>query len=164
MWAAHQVNEVPGREETTVSWALEGLTRHQHAIESAWPYGTPRWSEGRPAATGMAANRRALPAWHDHGNADFDAIAAELGAGRPVILTLKVVPAAWYHGHDLVDALPGGKTPGNHAVLAVGVLDAPERLIIKNSWGAEWGDGGYGYVTRRYHDHYALGAHRLQDQ
>jgi hypothetical protein len=96
--------------------------------------------------------------------ATFDDVAAALSADRPVVLTLRVVPAAWYSGAALIDAEPDAKTPGNHAVLAVGALEAPDRLIIKNSWGAAWGDDGYGYVTRRYFDHFALRAHRLEDQ
>src|SRR4051812_13936761 len=140
MWAAHQVREVPGREETTVSWALEGLARHEHSTETAWPYGTPRWSAGRPAAALEAANRRALPGWGDLGTASFDRVVAELDAGRPVILTVAVVAAAWYHDGALVDAPAGQKTPGNHAVLAVGSIDAPQRLIVKNSWGRSWGE------------------------
>ncbi len=57
---------------------------------------------------------------------------------------------------------------GGHAVLAVGYKDMtvhrgmggryrlnPGYLIVRNSWGAEWGDGGYfympyGYVTPEY--------------
>lgn len=164
MWGAHQVGEVPGREETTVAWALEGMARHEHATDVAWPYGQPHWSQGRPAAARQAGNRRALLGWSDLQPATFDEIAMALGAGRPVVLTVRVVIAAWYAGAALIDAEPGAKTPGNHAVLAVGALEAPDRLIIKNSWGKEWGDGGYGYLTRRYFDHYALRAHRLEDQ
>lgn len=163
MWAAHQIGEVQGREATTVSWALEGLERHQHTCEASWPYGTPRWSSGRPSAARDAANRRALPPWSDLGAATFDMVTAEMQAARPVVLTLAVVTAAWYHTASLIDAEPGMKTPGNHAVLAVGALVEPDRLIIKNSWGPAWGEHGYGYVTRRYYDHYALRAHLLED-
>lgn len=164
MWAAHQFAEVPGREETTVSWALEGLDRHAHSTEMAWPYGTPHWSTGRPSAALDAGNRRILGGWRDLGLPSFDAIADELDSGRPVILTLRVVPHAWHHAGDVIDANPNLKTPGNHAVLAVGVLDMPDRLIVKNSWGTSWGAKGYGYLTRRYHNHYALRAHSLEAQ
>lgn len=162
MWAAHQVAEVPGREETTVSWALEGLRRHAHATEQAWPYSAPRWPDGRPAPALELANRRPLPSWRDLGTAPYADVTGQLAVGHPVVLTLAVVPAAWYHGGDTIDAEPGVKTPGNHAVLAVGSLGDPERLIVKNSWGPGWGDGGYGLVTRRYYDHYALRAHILE--
>ncbi|MBA2717399.1 MAG: C1 family peptidase [Propionibacteriales bacterium] len=162
MWAAHQVAEVPGREETTVSWALEGLRRHAHATEQAWPYGAPRWSDGRPAPALDEGNRRALPPWSDLGAATYQTIADQVKDGHPIVLTLGVVPAAWYHGGDVIDAPAGGKMPGNHAVLAVGSLESPERLVIKNSWGPVWGDSGYGLVTRRYYDHYALRAHILE--
>lgn len=162
MWAAHQVNEVPGREDTTVAWALEGLQRHGHATETAWPYTTPHWSLGRPAAALDEINRRDLSPWSDLGPVSFDAVANELDASQPAVLTVAVVKAAWYHAGDLVDAEPKLETPGNHAVLAVGVLDDPDRLIIKNSWGSGWGDDGYGYLTRRYYDHYALRVHILE--
>lgn len=163
MWAAHQVGEVLGGEETTVAWALEGLARHEHATDAAWPYGQPLWRHGRPSAACQAANRRALPRWNDLQPVTFDGVASALGAERPIVLTVRVVPDVWYVGAALIDAEPGAKTPGNHAVLAVGALEEPDRLIIKNSWGTAWGDGGYGYLTRRYFDHYALRAYRLED-
>jgi len=162
MWAAHQVNDVPGREETTVSWALEGLDRHQHSVEVAWPYGLPPWASGRPVAALDSANRRPLPMWRDLGAVFFDTVTGALDSGRPPVLTLRVVAAAWYHAGEVVDAEPNLKTPGNHAVLAVGALEAPDRLIVKNSWGPAWGAAGYGYVTRRYYDCYALRAHILE--
>jgi hypothetical protein len=163
MWAAHQVGSVPGREETTVSWALAGLTQHGHSHETAWPYGAPRWIAGRPAAALEPTNRRSLPPWHDLGALpSFDAVVRELESGRPIVLTLRVVPSAWRDAGGLIDANAGAKTPGNHGVLAVGALEDPERVVIKNSWGANWGDKGYGYVTRRYHEHYALRAHILE--
>jgi len=34
----------------------------------------------------------------------------------------------------------------NHAILAVGYTD--KYYIVKNSWGASWGDGGYIYLVR----------------
>lgn len=84
MWAAHQVGVVPGREEITVGWALEGLTRHEHATDDAWPYGQPHWSEGRPATARQIGNRRALRGWSELQLGTFDEFVAELGAGRPV--------------------------------------------------------------------------------
>jgi hypothetical protein len=105
-----------------------------------------------------------LPGWSALELPAFDEIASALDAARPVVLTVGVVTTVWFAGGPLIDAEPGAKTPSTHAVLAVGALEAPDRLIIKNSWGEEWGEHGYGYLTRRYVDHYALRAHRLEDR
>ena len=39
---------------------------------------------------------------------------------------------------------------GGHAVLAVGYDDSKEALIVRNSWGSEWGMGGYFYLPYWY--------------
>jgi C1A family cysteine protease len=35
---------------------------------------------------------------------------------------------------------------GGHAILFVGYDDSKELLTFKNSWGASWGNKGYGYL------------------
>ncbi len=57
---------------------------------------------------------------------------------------------------------PGDRTVGGHAVAAVGYDDGMEvenpmcgdttvgALLIRNSWGEEWGDGGYGWLPYAY--------------
>lgn len=35
---------------------------------------------------------------------------------------------------------------GGHAVMAVGYNDAEEEVIVRNSWGKNWGDKGYFYM------------------
>jgi C1A family cysteine protease len=47
---------------------------------------------------------------------------------------------------------PNEKMVGGHAVLAVGYDDATQMLLVRNSWGPEWGLGGYfwlpyGFIT-----------------
>jgi len=39
---------------------------------------------------------------------------------------------------------------GGHAVLAVGYDDAKKWIIVRNSWGVEWGDRGYFYMPYSY--------------
>jgi C1A family cysteine protease len=42
--------------------------------------------------------------------------------------------------------LPNEQPIGGHAVLAVGYDDSKQALIVRNSWGAEWGLNGYFYL------------------
>ena len=39
---------------------------------------------------------------------------------------------------------------GGHAVVAVGYEEKRKQFIIRNSWGTDWGDGGYGYLPYEY--------------
>ncbi|MCY7390503.1 MAG: C1 family peptidase, partial [Leptolyngbyaceae cyanobacterium CAN_BIN12] len=39
---------------------------------------------------------------------------------------------------------------GGHAMLCVGYSDPDEVFIVRNSWGEEWGDGGYCYIPYDY--------------
>lgn len=39
---------------------------------------------------------------------------------------------------------------GGHAVLAVGYDDVNKWIIVKNSWGTEWGDKGYFYLPYEF--------------
>jgi hypothetical protein len=96
------------------------------------------------------------------GTLTLPAIRAELEQAHAVILSVKVVRSAWRKAGGEIDAPPGQKTPGNHAVLAVGVLNAPARVIIKNSWGAAWGNSGYGFISEDYLNSYGLRAHVLE--
>ena len=57
---------------------------------------------------------------------------------------------------------PGEKVRGGHAVVAVGYDDKKKiknplcgtatkgALLIRNSWGTSWGDGGYGWLPYDY--------------
>lgn len=39
---------------------------------------------------------------------------------------------------------------GGHAVLCVGYDDATQRIIVRNSWGTNWGDKGYFTMPYEY--------------
>jgi C1A family cysteine protease len=39
---------------------------------------------------------------------------------------------------------------GGHCILAVGYDDARQVFLIRNSWGTEWGKGGYGTIPYAY--------------
>jgi C1A family cysteine protease len=80
---------------------------------------------------------------------------ASLAEGYPVVVGISV-----YESFESKAVAETGQVPmpnmnreqllGGHAVLAVGYGDAARHVIIRNSWGAGWGDKGYCYMPYAY--------------
>ena len=52
----------------------------------------------------------------------------------------------------------GERTYGGHAICPVGYDDKTGFIKFKNSWGANWGDNGYGYLPYEYIEKYMMDA------
>lgn len=84
----------------------------------------------------------------------FDDMKACLAGGNPFVFGFTV------YSSFMSDAVAAtGKMPmpskyeneeGGHAVLAVGYDDSTQSIIVRNSWGTEWGDNGYFYMPYAY--------------
>jgi hypothetical protein len=53
---------------------------------------------------------------------------------------------------------PGGKVWGSHCQLIVGYSKTLDALLLRNSWGTDFGfDGGYAWVAREFVDRFSYG-------
>jgi len=84
----------------------------------------------------------------------LDSLRAALAQGNPVVFGFTVFQE---FESDIVAS--SGMVPmptyssipvGGHAVLAVGYDDVHRHVIVRNSWGADWGDKGYFYLPYEY--------------
>lgn len=77
------------------------------------------------------------------------AMRTALADGRPVVFGMAIFQSIANTGPDgmIPDPGPNDKFLGGHAVVAVGYDNARRVFIIRNSWGANWGDHGYGYLS-----------------
>jgi hypothetical protein len=67
------------------------------------------------------------------------------------ILTRLDVDATWDNATrnaGNMDVYQVGTMRGGHAVALVGYT--PDRFIVRNSWGTNWGDGGFAYASLEY--------------
>ena len=67
------------------------------------------------------------------------------------VLTRLDVDATWYEAtanQGRLDAYQPQTASGGHAVALVGYTR--EGFIVRNSWGEEWGDKGFGYASNAY--------------
>jgi len=75
-----------------------------------------------------------------------------LADGMPVVVAMRVFESIGKVNSSGMLPMPtaNDKSMGGHAVLAVGYDNAKKVLIIRNSWGSKWADGGYFYMPYEY--------------
>lgn len=74
----------------------------------------------------------------------------ELAHKNPVVIGIEVYEEFYETQGHLPKPNPRKKSEGGHAVFVVGYDDREKVLIVKNSWGPEWGDRGYVYLPYDY--------------
>lgn len=74
-----------------------------------------------------------------------------VAAGMPVVFGIAVFSGI-YEAKNGVIPLPGkGEQPlGGHIMLCVGYDESTQQFLVRNSWGTEWGNSGYGYLPYSY--------------
>jgi hypothetical protein len=122
------------------------LAQEGTCTQELWPddESQPRASEEQLA---QDAQQHRLPATVSY--VGIDDLKKVLTAGCPVVLAMNTGKAFSAIGRDgIVDAAesPSGKH-GRHAMLIVGYVS--NYYIVKNSWGTDWGDGGYCYIPKK---------------
>jgi len=147
---------------------LDVLRHDGQPEESGWPYlaATPAdvasWAP--PEEVGPLFGRAGERAGHS-----LDEVIRELDQGRPVILLLMLSRSFYSPTPQAVINPASGEAPEperRHAVVAVGhgTVDAERALLVRNSWGLRWGDGGHGWLTEQFLNPRTFAAARLMEQ
>lgn len=138
---------------TTLSTGLTTVGEDGQCDEVAWPYGDADASD--PDAVFYRARYDARVAT-DLGRFSRDTLAS----GRLVLLALRLTDA-WHRvgSNGIIEGpLASDQWLGFHAVLAVGYNAAQETILIRNSWGTNWGSGGHAWIGSAYLELYGLEA------
>jgi Papain family cysteine protease len=156
-YAFYQAQRRAGRPPDTgalLSSMLEALREDGQPEESGWPYlpatptDTASWAP--PPEVGVIFGRNGKTAVHA-----VDRVIQELEQGRPMIILL-MLSRAFYQRHPqgVVDPASDERPEPErrHAVVAVGhgTVDGQRTILVRNSWGPNWGDAGYGWLTERF--------------
>jgi C1A family cysteine protease len=136
---------------------IKSVNRIGVCTEDLWAYDIARFTEKPPQQAYTQASlhqatvyRRVTPVLRQ--------IQGALATGIPVVFGFSV-----YESFESQAVASTGIVPlpqrserllGGHAVLAVGYDDTSQRFIVRNSWGAGWGQAGYctmpyAYLTDR---------------
>jgi C1A family cysteine protease len=121
--------------------------------ESLWPYNEGRFKD-RPSLEAFqdGLNHRALA--YKRVAVDQTDFEHALAAGYPIVMGITVY-ASFESDEVARDGLVpmpanGEECMGGHAVLAVGYDRKRELVIVRNSWGPDWGDHGYFYLPYEF--------------
>ncbi|MEM8809591.1 MAG: C1 family peptidase [Cyanobacteria bacterium P01_G01_bin.38] len=139
-----------------------------------WPYDLEKFdNEPTPFCYSFAQNFQALKYFRiDYANMPRELllfqIQALISAGFPCIFGLTLYSSAYKEKNIQQGFIPCpdpklDKRVGGHALMAVGYDDfkmvsteggmgssSPGALLVRNSWGAAWGKGGYGWLPYDY--------------
>lgn len=123
--------------------------------ETMWPYVEPKFAD-RPPAPCFKIGKTHPAVSYTRVAQDVGQLKSCLAAGYPFVLGFTVYEN--FESDEVartgVAEMPGSSETamGGHAVMAVGYDDGSGRFLMRNSWGVEWGMGGYftipyGYLT-----------------
>lgn len=126
------------------------VTNHWGApLENLWPYNISKFRSAPSSSAVVDAARRKVTRYEraSNHNACIDA----LTNGFPVIIGFNVYSSfmSSFVSRTGLMQYPNTRNEtllGGHAVLLVGYNHATQKYIVKNSWGTNWGDGGYFYM------------------
>lgn len=160
-----QLEGVSGDQGASLRDTMKAMVLFGVPPERYWPYEVARFDE-EPSAFcySFAQNYQALKYYRLDppglsGEALLTALRRNLAAGFATMFGFAVyssMPAVGDGKSDIPLPGKGDSLLGGHAVLAVGYDDKRQiggekgALLIRNSWGKEWGDAGYGWLPYGY--------------
>lgn len=151
--------------------------------EETWPYagGTESIERTRPSEAELmmqgiyrGTSFSEIPRARDVNQIDTafsDGIKRALASGRAVVVTSEICDhprSNWDNGRTIITAQPecypsSERISGYHAYVIVGYDDATDTFIGLNSWGANWGDGGYFRLSKLFVQQKITSAHYFND-
>tara|TARA_Y100000310_G_C20703345_1_gene832122 strand:- start:10191 stop:11042 length:852 start_codon:yes stop_codon:yes gene_type:complete len=147
-WMCKKIDEWPGEEGTSIRYAMKVLQKIGVPCEKAWPYDDMIY--GEPTAWSHLVARWSLIDSY-YRVETLDELKAALANG-PVVIGIGVFEEIFYPPDNGLITMPADEEYyyGGHAVCAVGYNDDSQLIKFKNSWGTEWGEAGYGYISYDY--------------
>jgi C1A family cysteine protease len=135
---------------TSLKAALDVARRYGAVKETVLPFSGTRLYGGKPETFYALAAQLKVQAYFnlslDRGSS-IDAWRRWLATRGPILTRLDV-DATWDDTTGNLDVYQPKTKHGGHAVALVGYT--PDRFIVRNSWGASWGDRGFAYASLAY--------------
>ena len=134
------------------AYIRDGIKATNHygaSLESYWPYNIKKFKQEPINEAKIDALKRKVTRYERVNN--FNGCIDALTNGYPVIMGFNVYTSFMSAAVAKTGNMPYPNTKrekllGGHAVLLVGYNKTKKVFIARNSWGTNWGDGGYFYM------------------
>lgn len=119
------------------------------APESMYPYLPERFAQTPPAKVSQRAAKHRISSYHSIANGDLNTMKAALALHDTIVIVFGFTVYSGFMGQAVAKSgklnMPakGETVEGGHAVDIVGYDDASKRVLVRNSWGDNWGMAGY---------------------
>ena len=120
------------------------LPFEEYAFDGGWCGRLPNDAELQRAA------KYRIKAWSKFDARVVEQVKAQLARGVPVIFDMRPVAQFLQFKGDGVLDIPGVMNGGGHTMIAVGYDDARNAFRIQNSWGRNFGDSGYAWLSYEF--------------
>ncbi len=124
---------------------VKSLVKLDVCTEKLWPYRIARFTKKPSSACYKQARDHQITSYHRV--IGLQQMKQCLAEGYPFVFGFSVYES--FESPQVAKAgqlnlpKPSEKQVGGHAVLAVGYDEQTERMLVRNSWGADWGIEGY---------------------
>ena len=129
---------------------IRSVQRIGFCSEKDWPYQVDNFNVHPPPA--CYESTRLVTGAHRLFPQDLSEIKKAIATGYPVVFGVAVYET-FLQSQDGNIPMPdtmSEELKGGHAILAVAYDDLTMQVTFRNSWGAEWGDAGYGKLPYSY--------------
>lgn len=144
----HSIAEDSGAE---LRDGMKALQQYGVCSEAVWPY-NPKHFKNKPSPEAFAEAKNHTISEFRRVPIELDAIRHCLAEGFPMCFGAEIYKSFEAEGHHGLVSMPRSREEslGGHAMLLVGYDDQKQLFIVRNSWGSDWGDGGYCYFPYAY--------------
>jgi len=145
-------NQINGGENvpTYVTDGLELLTKQGVCLLEDMPYDANEWTAKPSKEAQRHARNFRIDYWKQVDVSDVREVKAQLAAGYPIVIGANVSQEFISEGAQEKENYiwrEKGTPAGGHAMVVVGYDDSKKAFKLMNSWGKEWGDNGFGWIT-----------------
>lgn len=146
----HSVNSDNGAQ---IRDGIKTVNKKGACPEKVWPYIINKFAK-KPSVDSFTSALKHKVLSYQSVTRSLNQMKACLAAGYPFVFGFTVYES--FEGEQVAKTgkvnMPGinEKTVGGHAVLAIGYNESSKRFIVRNSWGANWGIGGYFTIPYEY--------------